>query len=259
MIDKDLYINHINDDEKIIKMKQVLDKIEIVLKNHIVEYTDFFDPYEISLAVSILNRFQEISYIISGGYESSERSILIIFPEYMYQGDIDLNLKFLEINGNVSNLRHPDFLGAILNLGITRDKVGDILIDNDRAVVVARSEISDFLYYNLEKISNINVKVNYISEININIEEEYEEIKVFLNSLRLDSVISSAYNISRKDSSNIILSNKVKVNWQSIDKVSYEINKNDLISTRGFGRVRVYDIIGKSRKDKLIVVLRKLL
>ena len=97
-------------------MKQVLDKIEIVLKNHIVEYTDFFDPYEISLAVSILNRFQEISYIISGGYESSERSILIIFPEYMYQGDIDLNLKFLEINGNVSNLRHPDFLGAILNL-----------------------------------------------------------------------------------------------------------------------------------------------
>ncbi|HEY4544272.1 MAG TPA: YlmH/Sll1252 family protein, partial [Tissierellaceae bacterium] len=167
MIDKDLYINHINDDEKIIKMKQVLDKIEIVLKNHTVEYTDFLDPYEISLAVSILNRFQEISYIQTGGYETSERSILIIFPEYMYQGDIDLNLSFLEINGNISSLRHPDFLGAILNLGITRDKVGDILIDNDRAVVVARSEISDYLYYNLEKISNINVKINYINEINI--------------------------------------------------------------------------------------------
>ena len=79
LIDRELYTAHIKHDEKLIKIRRLLDKIEMVLDNHVIESSDFLDPYERYLAISILNRFDEVEYIEYGGYEDAERKIIIIF------------------------------------------------------------------------------------------------------------------------------------------------------------------------------------
>jgi len=260
LIDRELYTAHIKHDEKLIKMRRLLDKIEMVLDNHVIESSDFLDPYERYLAISILNRFDEVEYIEYGGYEDAERKIIIIFPFYQVKEDIPLGLSFLKISGDLGDLSHKDYLGAILNLGIDRNKIGDILVNGDYGFVIVKKEIGDFILYNLQKIGNKNTKINYVSSKELIIPEvQYKEIREFLSSLRLDVVISASYNLSRKDSMNIIKSGNVKVNWEPIDKPSLELKIGDIVSVRRYGRFMLYDIEGTSKKGRLRSIIRILL
>ncbi|TIH64113.1 RNA-binding protein, partial [Klebsiella pneumoniae] len=70
-------VNHINRVEDRTSIRQVIDKIESVINNHITISTNFLNPHEINLSISILNRFKDkISYEIDGGYEDSEASLI---------------------------------------------------------------------------------------------------------------------------------------------------------------------------------------
>ncbi|MBC8590441.1 RNA-binding protein [Wansuia hejianensis] len=256
-IDKNYYTSHIQDPTKIVKIRRVLDKLEIVLNNYIVETTDFLDPYEISLSKSILNRFVDIDYLVLGGFHEAERKILVIYPDFLNLEDISVGITAIKITGDLDKLSHKDFLGAILNLGIDRSKVGDILVHGNYGYIIVKEEVNNFILYNLEKIGNQNVKVKNTPLEEVESPEiKYKELIRFISSLRLDSVISAAYNLSRKESMNLIKMGKVKVNWETIDKASRLIEQGDIISVRGFGRLSLYRIDGISKKGRLKCEIR---
>lgn len=258
-LDKEYYTSHIREEDKIIEMRKLLDKIEIVLNNHRVQKTNFLDPYEIYLAKSILNRFQEISYQDFGGYNNSERNFIIIYPEYSEEDPREY-LDCLKIEGDFKKINHRDLLGAVLSLGIDRSKIGDIVVLKDWAYVFCAKEISSFIIYNLEKISNqnINISMTKVSDIEVP-EAKYNEVKKFLTSLRLDLIISNTLNISRNNSLNLIKKNIVKVNHKVSNRSSEEVYTNDLISVRGYGRFYIHSIEGKSKKNNYICIIRILI
>lgn len=259
-IDKDKYVSHIKDNEKLIDMRRIIDKIEIVLNNHSCESTDFLDPYERLLAKSIINRFSEIEYMENGGVIQSERQIITIFPSYYNNEDIPQNIVSLRISDDIEGLSHKDFLGAILNLGIKRSKVGDILVHEDYADVIVKKEIGDFVLFNLEKVSNKKVIVEEKSLDSISpVKILYKEINKTLSSYRLDVYISSSYNLSRQESMDIIKSGYVKVNWEPIDKPAKELGVGDIISVRGYGRSVFYSVEGLSKKGKIKATIRILI
>lgn len=259
-LELDKYTSHIKDPEKSIKMRRILDKVKIVKRNHSVETTDFLDPFERSLAKSILNRFNDINYAEYGGFEESERKVIAIFPDYYYEDSLDYSISILKVTEISQALNHRDYLGAILRLGIIRDKIGDILAYEDHGFVILKSEIKDFILFNLEKIGNENIK---IKEFPINDliykEAKFKETREFVSSLRLDLVISSVLKISRSESSKIINSNKVKINWESISKASKELDIGDVVSVKGFGRFIVYSLQGHSKKGNLYIIIRILI
>ncbi len=256
-INKDDYLGHINDEEQVLNMKRILDKLEMSLNNHTVETTDFLNPYEVKLAESILNRFMDLGYRVYGGSEQSERKLISIYPEYYYFTDEDLELKALEIKNFTPKLSHRDFLGAILALGIVRDKVGDIIIHEDRAYVLLKREIFDYVLYNLEKIGRENIEVRPVNlgEV-LPMKEDYSEKSSTVSSLRIDSIIGLAYNLSRNDSQRLVKNSRVKINWKPIEKNSIELNSGDLISVKGFGRFILHSIDGITRKDRIRVTVR---
>lgn len=259
-IDKDKHTNHIVDKEKKIEIRKVLDKAEIVLNNHITQTTDFLDPYETYLAKSVLNSFTDIKYLVKGGYDESERKIIIIYPEYIFKEDIEVSITSLNITGDLKGIEHKDYLGSILSLGINRNKLGDILVYEDHGLVIAKKEITDFILYNLEKIKNKNVKSSIFStEDIIPPELNYKIRKEFLSSLRLDTIISSVFNLSRKDSLSLINSGDVKVNFEEIDKPSREIEQGDMISVKKLGRFILYKTFGKSKSGRIICEIRIIL
>lgn len=259
-IDKEIYTSHIRDNEKLIEMRKVLDKIENVLNNHTVEATDFLDPYEGYLAKSILHRFDDINYFESGGLHSCERRIFIIGPDYLDKNQLEPKLSYLRIKGDTEGLSHKDYLGAILNLGIKRSKVGDILLQNDYTDIVIKDEISNFILFNLEKVANKKVELTEIDVKDLKEPEiDYKEVNKFLTSLRLDVVLSSIYNLSRTESMNLIKSGNVKVNWEPNPKSSKELEVGDTISTRGYGRAKLHSIDGMSKKGNIHVSIRILI
>lgn len=256
-IDKEFYISHIQGEAFIFKMKQILDNVEIVLNNHRLESTDFLDPYERYLARSILNRFEDIKYLEDGGLEDSERKSLSIYPFYFQEEDIEDKISFLKIQFPSVHLKHKDFLGAILNLGIAREKLGDFYIHNGHTFIAVKNEIKDYLLYNLIKVSNYVVKVMEVEREDLEAtEDKYKEINKFVSSLRLDTVISAIYNLSRQNSLKLIQSEKVKINFKPIEKASIELNEGDLLSVKGYGRSIFQSINGTSKKGNFNITIR---
>jgi len=259
MFDKDSLTKHIKDQDTVFKMRQVIDKIQITQDNHIITHTDFLDPYQRKMAVSIINRFNDISFLEDGGDETSERKVIAIYPNYMNEIDINIGLSYLLINYKDEGLTHKDFLGALLSLGIKREKIGDIYSSNHETIVIVKEEISDFLILNLEQVKNSKVQVEKIEKSRINKPlEDYIEESHFISSFRLDTFISQAYKLSRNESTDVIKSGLVKVNHEKIEKASKELEENDLVSVRGKGRVTLYKVNGQSKKGRYNIVLRKL-
>jgi RNA-binding protein YlmH len=259
-LDKDKYIEHIKDKDQVLNMRKVLDKIEIVLDKHMVQSTDFLDPYERRLAKSILNRFMEISYEELGGIQEAERKVILIYPDYYNYDDIDIPINSLSIEANTEKNSHRDFLGSILNLGINREKIGDILIHEDYVQLVVKKEISDFILISLERVGKekVNVKEISLDDLSPGNVIKYKDITTTISSLRLDALISGSWNLSRNDSQRLIETGRVKVNWEPIDKSSKEVLEGDLISVKGYGRFILNSIEGVSKKGRIRVKFRLL-
>ncbi len=259
-IDRDKYLLHISDKDKLIDMRRIIDKIEMVLNNHVEASTDFLDPYERSLAKSILNRFDEINYLENGGIDQAERKIISIYPHYLDSSTVENEIVALRLTGDLQELSHKDYLGGILSLGINRTKIGDILLHNDYVDIIVKSELSDFIILNANKIGNQNITIKQCPiEQLLAVELDFKEMNRVLSSNRLDSYISGCYNLSRKDSGNIIKSGRVKVNWQSIEKISKEVEVGDMISVRGYGRSIFHSVEGLTKKDNLKAIIRILI
>ena len=252
---------HINDIELKNKMYKVIDKANSCLKNYDIRTTEFLNPFEIKNAKDILNSETDLKYKVDGGYQNAERQLIYIFPYYMEEDDIESNLKVIQIEGNFKfkSISHRDYLGALLNLGIKREKIGDIIIHDNFCQVVVSEDIFDFIIINLEKVSKNKVKVKEITVKDIiESEQNFKEISFTVSSLRLDSVIGGVYNLSRSETLKLIKGEKVHVDYEKIISPSKEIKTNSLISVRGHGRaiIEIGDMTKKGRikiRAKIII------
>ena len=248
-INREHLLQHIPD-EKILTLKKLVDKIEIVINKHEILSTDFLDPYEVELHKSILNRFSEISYSIWGGFKEAERQSILIYPQYMFKCDYPINKFSLE----KINISHKDILGALLGLGIAREKIGDIVINDDYIHFFVKSEISKYIEFNLKKIGRFNISfcdANFYYK-----ENEYNNFNIIISSLRLDAFISAVTKESRSTALKLVQSGRVKVNFKTEYKSNFNLSENDLISIRKYGRFIFHKIENKTKKDKYVIIVR---
>ena len=214
----------------------------------------FLNPFELSVLNDIA-KINNIEIVFLSCNNESERNIFIANP---YSDDIDSKdyLSVLEFKQN--SINHPDVLGALLNLGLERNDIGDIYIGDGICEFVVLNKDKDFVKFNLTKIKNERVsldvkKDNILSKNKI----EYIEKRGFVSSLRLDNIVSEFVNLSRSKAKTLIKRRLVKVNFQIIDNPSKIIEENSLISIRKEGRFIFDKVIGKSKKDNYHIEYRK--
>ena len=214
----------------------------------------FLNPFELSVLNDIA-KINNIEIVFLSCNKESERNIFIANP---YSNDIDSKdyISVLEFKQN--NINHPDVLGALLNLGLERNDIGDIYIGDGVCEFVVLNKDKDFVKFNLTKIKNERVnldfkKDNILSKNKI----EYIEKRGFISSLRLDNIVSEFVNLSRSKAKTLIKRRLVKVNFQIIDNPSKIIEENSLISIRKEGRFIFDKVIGKSKKDNYHIEYRK--
>lgn len=255
-IDREKYLSFISDDAEKLALKRILDLAEITLNRHIITHSNFLEPNIIFNAKSILNSFDELEYTSSGGFKNPERQIISIYQSYENIEDLDIPIIGLESEIDTTKISHRDILGSVLGLGIVRDKIGDISILDNKIQLVVFSDISDFIVYNLDRIRHEKVDFKKIALNNLEeAEEEYREKFVIVSSMRLDAVISEAFNLSRSESDKFIKSELVKVNYSTISKGHYELKEGDLVSVRRKGRFKIHSIDGLTKKDRVKLTL----
>lgn len=238
---------------------RVLDKINLVLKNHETVVTDFCDPYQQNL-ISPGLKVPGISFLWTGGYAGAERQRLVLGPEYLDLEEADKALALLNVTGNLKyqNLTHRDFLGAILSLGIKREKTGDIVVHEHGCQVIVDESISGYIINNLTKVHKVGVKVVPAALATIELpEEKTREISTTVSSLRIDAVAAAGYGVSRTKMAADITAEKVKVNWHTVSDPSINVRAGDKISIRGRGRVEVETVKGETKKGRIAIILKR--
>ena len=144
-----------------------------------------------------------------------------------------------------------------MNLGIERSKMGDILIQDNKAIVFSREEISSYISENLSRIRHTMVKTQILDTADIKYEPRFQEIKGNVASVRLDSVLSVAFPMSRSKMTAFIENGRVFVNGKLITSNGYHLKENDIISVRGLGRIRFIEVLSETRKGRYMISVYK--
>ena len=242
------------------------DKDERILFSHIFDiadrtiftgeesFSEFLNPQSLSDCLNIFRNEKNVNVKVFGGFEESERKIAGFYTSHEPQNE-DFKIHPLEISYNgkyEKNLGHRDFLGSLLSLGIDRKFVGDILIYENKAVVFVKEEVSDYIIANLEKVKNTSVKIKYLDDFFIPVIDVTKK-RISVPSLRLDSVLSEGFNLSRKQATEFISKEKVFVNWICVSSNSKNVKVDDIITLRGKGRMKIIDEAGTSKKGKIVL------
>lgn len=225
--------------------------------------TDFLDPRQQYIVEMLVGKKGEVRVSFFGGYEAAERKRALLYPEYFEPQQEDYELQLFEIQYPVkfTQLSHGKILGTLIGSGIKREMFGDIMSDGQRWQFFTAENVSNFVKLQLSRIGNVSVRLeerDYLDLIQPIDDWTIEQDTV--TSLRIDTIISSVYNVSRQRAKELITAGKVKLNWALYDRPDFELGIFDIISIRGYGRIQIREIQGKSKKDKWrieIGVLRK--
>ncbi len=251
--------NHFSPLEKEM-LERIQDKVEMVLRSNFPQVTDFLDPHQQRVMESCLRARNEVKFLTYGGYPGAERAKIAVMPNNWIARSIDLGISLVEVRGAVKfkELTHRDYLGAVLNLGLKREKLGDIVVGEQGAVIIVDTFVTDFLQQNLTQINTVPVTLKEITPEELVIPEERSKIiKGTVASLRLDAVAGLGFGYSRSKIARAIKADHVKLNWQRVNDPSSQLKKGDVISLKGRGRIVIEDITGESKKGRVRIVVKK--
>lgn len=263
------------DDEDKLLFSKIFDQYVFAKKKHTPQFTQFIDIgrcNNFQTAFSNISKNDEILVCSFGGYYDVERKMLGFFPKNHF--DYSDNFNDLE-SGNINdvseknfpivpllisrkhkkfgqqNLNHRDYLGSILGLGIGREKIGDIIVQDDIAVCFVEEIMADYIVFNLEKISKTYVFVEIIDEIPEIMEKKTKTEYITVSSLRLDVILAKTFSLSRSSVQELQKKEKVSVDWHIATNNSLQIKEGMTISARGFGRFKIGEIGGINKKNKI--------
>ena len=260
MLDKDKLLSHLKrEDEKILGDK-ILDKVELVLKRQKEQSTVFLNPFQRKLGIKIIKQISDINYREDGGYKRAERKRITIFPDYLFPDHVEAPISILKLKGNFNfcAVNHRDFLGALMGLGIKREMVGDLLVMDDFAQVIAAAEVKDFITLKVDRVNELSVEIEEIEKEDIVIPtQNTKEIKATVASMRLDAVTSAGFGDSRNKISRKIKNERVKLNWRREKDPAKDVEVGDMISLRGRGRVEVAEEEGLSNRGRIKLILKR--
>lgn len=259
---KEVLKNILDEDEKII-ISKVYDKYLKTLKDFETTYTDFLNPSVLSKVTKIFKFDTDVQMEIDAGTKSnlSERYIVVFINKNLGSDEFLTPLTLCKISYNSKfgkELQHKDFLGALIGLGIKREKMGDISIFEDYALVTLYKDMISYILNNLDYVGRTKVKTEEldISEQNLpKVDKEKKSKLITVASLRLDTIVSGAFNLSRNNASKLIKSEKVFINWEMCNNISKELKNDDIVTARGYGRIKIENLKGKSKKGKEIINL----
>ena len=239
---------------------QVVDWKYNVESTYTPKLTDFLDPREQQIVKTIIGEHGEVKVAFFGGVEKAERKRALLSPDFYQETKEDFQISLFEIHypSKFVTIEHRQVLGSLMSIGLKRGKFGDILFQGDTVQFFAAKEIDGYIRMELQSIGRAQVRINEIPfEKVVKVEEVWQDLSMTCSSLRLDVLVSTAYPLSRQKAQVIIGQGLVKVNWTVIESSSFECGEGDTLSVRGFGRVKIDSIEGKTKKDKWRIIAKQ--
>ena len=197
-----------------------------------------------------------------GGYADAERKMLVYLPEYLDERTlceedspcVCLRAEFYQGD----SLSHRDFLGALMGAGIGRETVGDICVGKNSCDFFVTQEIAPYILQNFLSAGREKLRLSQIPLTDADIPApEVKEIRDTMASLRLDSVISSGFRIGRSLAAQYVTAGKAAIDGLPCEKPDKAVSEGMKISVRGLGKIKLHAVNGKTKKDRISVVIHR--
>jgi len=220
------------------------------------QFTRFLDP-AMENDVRAAARQSGAQVCFFGGTESAERRMAAFYdadpPE---SWEYPLRTLALRWNAKFADAQHRDLLGAVMGLGLERDATGDICMSTDPgcAYLFCTEDVAGYIAANLESAGRASLRIAEADEIRI-APPEGSFLRVTVQTLRLDAVLAAGWKLSRSEAQRLIAAGLVKLNHIPEERSDARLESGDLLSARGYGRLRIDEIQGETRKGRIGVVL----
>ena len=241
-------------------LAKVWDKIQTGMARNIPAHTCFLSPRELEMTRFL---FGDVTGLHAfGGFSDAERKMLCYLPDYLEEDSLMdedspvacLHAEFYE--GDTPT--HRDFLGALMGLGIARETVGDICVGKGWCDFFVTGDIAPYLLQNFISAGKTKFRLSAISLCDAIIPQpEIRVIKDTLASLRLDSIVSSGFRISRGLATQAITAGKVTVDGLPCEKPDKSVAEGMKIAMRGSGKFKIEKVNGQTKKGRISVEIHR--
>ncbi|CQR25285.1 S4-like domain-containing protein [Streptococcus varani] len=247
---------HFTSEEKVF-VEKIIGICQEVEESYSYHLSSFLNPREVEILQSIAAHFHLNTYS-SQQILATEFVRVIIAPDYYVLDESDFDILALEIcfPKKFHSLSHSQVLGTLLNqLGIRRDFIGDILIGDEGVFVILEKRFGDLARATISKISRVPVtwKEQALSTLPVENNKDFKSMHLLLSSLRLDKLVGAGFKMSRSNAVKLIESGQVKVNYKEMKQAGKLLEIGQLVSVRGFGRLKLRELLGHSKQGKLKV------
>lgn len=250
-----------NKEEQIL-IHRLMDLATMSYRKDVAIYSNFINLNEQNLLLGIKKELPPIKLELSGGFSYAERKIVGFLPMYFQEITPVFPLQCIKIKPTSEKysqaLTHRDYLGAILGLGLERDKIGDILIQDEGTFVFVHQVIGDFILNNLFEVKRTAVTLEEVYDgESLTLTPQFKEIKGSVSSIRLDAVTALGFSKSRGQMASLIQGGKVFVNSKLIQSNSYTLKEGDVVSVRGFGKFIYESIQQQTKKGRYFITINR--
>ncbi|MEG0598220.1 MAG: YlmH/Sll1252 family protein [Oscillospiraceae bacterium] len=249
------------DDESRLLLARALDKLDTARNRSVPCTTAFLSPAERVTVESLLNASGHPAAVFCGGYEGAERTICAFLPDWMGEEDFvpeeqlcALRCKFTP----EADLSHRDFLGSVMGLGITREKIGDILVGDGVCDIVVLRDILPIILAQLDSAGRYKLQCAPL-ELD-GLAPKTSEVKLVrdtFHSLRLDAVAAAGFGLPRTKAASLISGGKMAVNHKDCDKPDRILAEGDTLTCRGLGKCVLARVTGTSKKGRIMVEMER--
>lgn len=241
--------------------KRIKELAEKSYQQSLYLHTNFLSLAEQSLYYSLEREIGYAHAHFVGGHDYAERKVIMFGSEELFGYEGESPVRCLHITPLApkfsEKLSHRDYLGSIMNLGIEREYLGDILVLEDGAYLFCIETMAEYLIENITKIRHTLVQTKQVDFEEIHYEPKKKPIEGFVSSFRIDAIVALGFALSRKDAQTAITSKRVFINGKLAESTSKPVNEGDLISVRGLGKLNVAAFRGVSKKGRHSVLLER--
>lgn len=250
-MEKDMFFKLFNHNSDKIIISKLYEQYILTLEGDFPNYLEVFLPGNYYLPLIDNSKRIGVEIRLFSNFTHNEKKIVIFTPlNYPYEINPDIKLLKIINCSKFKNLIHKDYLGSIMNLGIKREKIGDLIVNDNFCILESTKDIINTIIENLKKVGNNPISFDEdIDSTQIPI-PKFENIIALSNTPRLDKIVSCLINQSREKAIKLIDSGKIFVNGLIITEKNHLLLLSSTITIRGYGKFIYVENLGCNKKGK---------
>ena len=244
-------------------LARVLDRMERTESRAVPCATQFLSPAQRAAAEPLLAACGHPKHLFFGGYPAAERTLCAFLPEWLEEedwigGEDNPVGAILCTFPQGAGLTHRDLLGGLMGIGLTREKIGDLLVFDGSAQIIALKEAIPIILSQFDQAGRYRLQLREIPLTALTpAPAQVKLVKDTVASLRLDAVMSSGFSIARGKAADLIGSGRVSLNHRECTKTDRTVAEGDILTCRGLGKCILKTVGGSSKKGRIMIEMER--